>query len=219
MMHYITQFNPIILTLVTIDFFVNGAMGLVAPFFAVFVTQSITGGLLESVGFAAAIFWMTKSILQLPISWRLDATKGERDEFWAFFAGYIAIAFVPLFYAIATSIEQVYIIQAFFGTAAAVATPAWNSIFTRHLDRKRISFEWSLWGVFSVGIATTVAAAVGGVAVERYGFDAIFVLASVIMFLSSLSILLLKQPLLASLKERRNDTNLRMGTNATNGNK
>lgn len=200
MMHYIAQFNPIIIALVVIDFFINGAMGLVAPFFAVFITQGIADGTLETVGFAVAIFWMTKSILQLPIAWRLDDMKGERDEFWAFFAGYVVIAFVPLCYAMATTIEQVYVIQALFGAAAAVATPAWNSIFTRHLDRDRISFEWSLWSVFSVGIATTAAAAVGGVVVERYGFNAVFIAASVVMLVSSLTIILIKKPLLTSLK-------------------
>ena len=45
----------------------------------------IEGGSATVAGFAAAIYWIVKSIFQLPISRWLDKTDGENDEFWALF--------------------------------------------------------------------------------------------------------------------------------------
>jgi len=78
-----------------------------------------------------------------------------------------------------------YFVQGYLGICMAFAVPAWYSIFTRHVDKWEISFEWSLQSVFAVGLATAVASAAGGYAVEALGFQALFAIAGTIGFLSS----------------------------------
>lgn len=189
----ILGFNRVVLTMVVVDFFVNGALGVIGPFFAIFITEQVRGGDIAAVGFATAAYWVTKSIFQLPIAKFLDKTDGEKDEFWAFFLGYLASSFVPLFYYFASEAWHIYLVQAFFGFAMAWAIPAWYAIFTRHLDRYAIGFEWSLVSVFSLGVAATLSAALGGMLIRGLGFRVVFLLASAVMFLSALAVLSIRK--------------------------
>jgi MFS family permease len=186
--------------MVIVDFFVNSAFGSFGPVFAIFITSQIAGGSASVAGLAAAAYWITKSIVQLPIARFLDKTDGERDDFWAFFLGYIFSSLVPVAYIFASESWHLYLIQAFLGVCMAWAVPAWYAIFTRHVDKWRISFEWSLQSVFSVGLATAGAAAIGGFIVDKFGFPLIFAAAGALIFLSSLALLGLRKHLISMPK-------------------
>ena len=187
--------NPVVKIMVLIDFFVNSAFGSFAPVFAIFITGQIAGGSASVAGFAASFYWITKSLVQLPIARWLDKTDGEYDDFWAFFFGYFFSGLVPIAYIFATQPWHLYLAQAFLGFSMAWAVPAWYAIFTRHVDKWRISFEWSLQSVFSVGFATAGAAALGGYIAETLGFRTLFLAAGILIFLSSLFILTIRKHL------------------------
>ncbi|MEK7465529.1 MAG: MFS transporter [Patescibacteria group bacterium] len=172
--------NTIIKRLIFVDFFFNSALGTFAPIFAIFITRQITDGSASVVGMATAVFWIVKSIVQLPVARFLDKTKGEKDDFWTMFCGYIISALVPLGYLFVTKPWHLYVVQGIYGFAMALAVPSWYAIFTRHVDEWRISFEWSLQSVFSFGIPVAISAAVGGYIVDAFGFQVLFVIASVI---------------------------------------
>ena len=181
--------NRIIKTIVVADFFYNSAFASFGPVFAIFITQQIAGGSAKVAGFAASIYWIVKSLFQLPIARFLDKTDGERDDFWALFLGYFLSGLVPLAYIFASKPVHLYVIHGFYGFIMAWAVPAWYSIFTRHVDKWRISFEWSLDSVFSVGLAAATATALGGYIADRFGFNILFLLASVVSIFSSLLLL------------------------------
>src|SRR5580692_5502155 len=80
------------------DFFLLAGWGFIDPVFSVFIVQKIVGGTLITVGIAAALYWILKSVLQIPISNYLDRTAGEKDDFMALvggllLAGISAVAF------------------------------------------------------------------------------------------------------------------------------
>lgn len=185
--------NKVVRILVITDFFVNSSFGSFAPIFAIFITGQIEGGSPKVAGFAAAVYWIVKSLIQLPIARFLDKTDGERDDFWALFLGYFFSAFVPIAYIFVSQPWHLYLAQAFLGVCMAWAVPAWYSIFTRHVDKWRISFEWSLQSVFGFGLATSIATALGGYLVERVGFDILFAGAGVVAILASLMLLSLRK--------------------------
>ena len=193
MIRKILEFNRVILTMVVIEFFMNGAFAIIGPFFAIFVTQEIIGGDVRVVGFSAAIYWIVKSVFQLPISRWLDRTDGELDEFWALFTSYLLSAFVPIIYFFSYLPSHIYLAQGLLGFLFAWAVPSWYALFTRHLDKFRISFEWSLYSVVSVGISTSLAAAGAGLLVDRFGFRVIFLLASALIVASALSYLSIRK--------------------------
>ena len=189
--------------MVIMDFFVNSAFGYFAPVFAIFIVGQVAGGSAKVAGFAAAAYWIAKSSLQLPIARFLDKTDGERDDFWALFFGYLFAGLAPIAYNFVTQPWHLYVIQAFLGICMAFAVPAWYSIFTRHVDKWRISFEWSLYSVFSVGMATAGATALGGYIADKIGFNFLFTAAGILAILSSFFLLLIKKDLFSKNHQER----------------
>ena len=169
------KINHVIKTLVLSDFFINSGFSVFAPVFAIFITKQIDGGSLQVVGFAASIFQIFKSSLQIPIAKYLDKNHGEYDDFYSLVLGTSLIAVVPFAYLFASTSLHVYMVQALYGIGAAFAIPPWYAIFSRHLDKFQESIEWSLDSI-SIGIAGALSAAVGGILAEKFGFNFVFLL-------------------------------------------
>lgn len=189
--------NKIVRFLVVADFFYNSAFASFAPIFAIFIVNKIDGGSIAVAGFSTALYWGTKSFFQLPVSYFLDKNDGERDDYKALFFGYFLSSFVPIIYIFVSKPWQLYLTQVGYGFIMALAVPAWYAIFTRHIDKGKISFEWSLDSSFSLGLATAIAAAVGGYVANAFGFKILFAGASLVSFIASLFLLILKKYLLA----------------------
>ena len=191
-----SRINKVVWVMVVTDFFVNSAFGSFAPVFAIFITGQIVGGDAKVAGFAASVYWIVKSLVQLPIARFLDRAKTEERRFWAMFYGYLFSAFIPFTYLFVSEPWHLYLTQAIFGICMAWAVPAWYSIFTNHVDKWRVSFEWSLESVFSVGAATAMATAIGGFVADKFGFDVLFLSAGSLAVLSSLLLLFMRNEIL-----------------------
>ena len=132
-----------------------------------------------------AVYWVVKSLIQLPIARFLDKTDGEKDDFYALFLGYIMASISVLFFIFAKTPLHIYLIQAFFGIAMAVAVPAWYGIFTRHIDKLKENQEWSLDSI-AIGIGAATSAALGGILANRYGFQTVFIIGGFLAVLGAI---------------------------------
>lgn len=178
------KINRVIRTLVTSDFLLISGFSVFGPVFAVFITQTVEGGTLAVVGFAAAIFQIFKSSLQIPIARYLDKNHGEKDDFYSLMIGSYLIAAIPFLYIFAQTPLHIYLIQALYGVGAAFAIPPWFSIFTRHIDKMHESTEWAVESV-SIGIGAAAAASMGGILAEKLGFNYVFFIAGIIAIAGS----------------------------------
>ena len=156
---------------------INMSDGFLSPIFAVFITQKIAPGDVSVVGFAIAIYWFAKSVIQLPMARFLDKTDGERDDYWMMVAGGVLFVISPLFYIVIDSVWQLYLLQVYIAIAGALYVAPWASIFTRHVDKFRIGFEWSL-NSSALGFGLMVATALGGYLSKEFGYNLVFILAS-----------------------------------------
>ncbi|MBI2175275.1 MAG: MFS transporter [Parcubacteria group bacterium] len=194
--------NKVIKILVFVEFVVNSAFGAFTPVFAIFIIGSIHGGNAEVVGFATAVYWIVKSVIQLPVARFVDKYHGEIDDFLVLIIGYILASISVFFYIFATTPLHIYLIEGFMGMAMAFAVPGWYGIFARHVDKEHESFEWSLISVFSVGIATAVSGAAGGIIVTYFGYKTLFIGASAFSLFGSLLLLLLRPYLYPHSREK-----------------
>lgn len=169
------KINHAIKVLISSDFAINAGYSLFAPVFAIFVTGQIVDGSAQVVGFAAAIAQIAKVALQIPIARYLDRHQGEMDDFYSMVIGSFVIAVIPFLYLFATTAMHLYGIQVIYGIGAALAIPPWYAIFTRHIDKLQENVEWSLESI-AVGISGAGAAALGGIIVDRFGFELAFIL-------------------------------------------
>lgn len=186
-----SKVNQTIRYLIISDFFLFFAVGLLSPIFAVFVLEHIENKI-EIIGFAVSAYWITRGILVIPISRIMDKIKGESDEFSFMIAGTFLIAIIPLFYTISSRPWHIYLLQALNGLANSMAVPAWRVIFTNHIDKKIVGFEWSLEDV-SVGIATASSAIIGAMIADKLGFNVLFGIVSFFGIISAIILLILKR--------------------------
>lgn len=165
--------NKVIRTLIISDFFLFFAAGLLAPIYAVFLIEHIENRI-EIIGYAVSCYWITRVIMVIPLSSLMDRIKGEIDECFFMAFGTFMISIIPLFYIISSEPWHIYLLQTLNGLAYAIAVPAWRIVFTNHVDRNIVGFEWSLEDV-AAGIATAASATIGAVIADKLGFEILFI--------------------------------------------
>ena len=169
--------NKVIRTLITSDFLLQSGWGLIGPIFAIFLTKQIQGGSLVMVGFVAATYWVTKSVVQPFIARFMDIKKGEIDDFNFLIRGLYIANLIPLGYIFSTQLWHIFALESIRGIAMAFVVPSWSAIFTRHIDKGREAFSWSIEST-GIGFAAAFAGALGGILATLLGFKIVFVLVS-----------------------------------------
>jgi len=182
------RINRIIRVLIASDFIFHVGVGFMDPIFAVFLVESITGGTVQLVGTAAAIYWFTKSVLRLPIAYFLDKKRGEYDDFYSMLAGFFIITGLQFTYLLAQTPNHIYIIQVFMGVGGALAYTPWYGFFSRHIDKYRENMEWSISNS-SVGFGIAGAGFLAGFVAEHFGFAPIFIISGILSFFGTLLLL------------------------------
>ncbi|KKR03753.1 MAG: hypothetical protein UT32_C0042G0010 [Parcubacteria group bacterium GW2011_GWC2_39_14] len=165
--------NLVIKILIASDFIIWSSANLVGPVFAIFIADRLPGGSIAAVGMASMIFFITKSIVEIPVGTYIDKSKSERDDLYSALLGTILNAVSFFLYPLIDSVWQLYLIQIVSGAAAAIAYPGWYSIFTRHIDKSKEAFEWSLYDVL-LGLGMAVTAGLGALMVDKFGFNVVF---------------------------------------------
>jgi len=163
------------------DFFLLAGWGLIDPVFSVFIVQRVIGGTLTTVGIAAAMYWVLRSVLQVPIAGYLDRTPGEHDDFMALIGGLLLVGISAIAMCWVTQVWELYAIHAIHAIAFALYYASWPTIFSRHLDKDNIALDWSLDSSVA-GIAAGVTGFLGGVIAGTLGYNIVFVAAGILAF-------------------------------------
>jgi len=178
------EMNKIIEILIQGNIIITGAWGFINPFFAVFATRQIIDGNLIVVGNAVAIYWIVKSILQMPIAKLLDNLPSEDDDAFALTIGSFLVSIVPFCFLFSTKAIHIYFLHAILAFGDALRVTSWNAIFTRHIDRGKENIEWGINSTV-VGFILAITTLAGGWIAEKFGFQAIFFFSGLISILGS----------------------------------
>ena len=188
--------NKVIRAIIYWDLYFNSAWGLINPVFAVFVVRNITygnvGKAAEVAGFAALIYWILKSFLQIPIGAYLDRNHGEHDDFIFTLIGTVICGLVPIGYIFSSLPEHIYLLQVFYAIGMSMLIPSSYAIFTRHIDKGKEAVEWSLDSTI-LGFGAGITGAVGGIIAGKFGFNVVFIIASLLNFVAAVSFLAVKK--------------------------
>lgn len=181
------------------DLVINSAWGLLGPVFAIFLLEDIamadvaTGA--RIAGFATLFYWITKSLLQIPIGNYLDKNHGEIDDFWFYVVGVIITAIVPFGFLVSSLPWHIYLFQVLHALGMSMIVPSSYAIFIRHTDKGKEAYESGLDSTL-FGIGAGITGAVGGILASYIGFDAIFILVGVFSFLSLIFIFPVRKDML-----------------------
>ena len=201
MKNWFPKLSQVILIIVIADFVLITAFGLLPPIFAVFITEQIPGGTVAVVGFGLTIYWVTKSLLQLFVAKFIDRNHGEIDDFYFMIVGGVFNSIMVSLYYFATEVWHIYTLEFLIGIGDAMLVPPFYAIFTRHIDKGKEGFEWSLYSSFSLGGGAALGGAVGGVLATIVGFRAMFPLVGLLSFIATIMLLFLKPYILPKVAD------------------
>lgn len=182
--------NKTIKILMFSDLFLMTSFGLIDPILAIFYKENLIGGSIFMAGIASTIFLLTKSVLQLPFSRYVDKFSYKKKLQWLV-TGSILVAIVPFIYIFAKDMYTIFIAQIIHGIGTGLAYPTWLGLWSTNLDRKRESFEWTLYSTIT-GFGGALTAAVGAAVAEFIGFDYTFLIVGIIAIMGCLLLLKLK---------------------------
>ena len=186
--YLLLNFNPVIRWLIISDFVLGASYGLLAPIFAIFITDFIPGGNIQVAGVAATIYLVTKSLAQIPAAAIVDRIKGERDDYWVLLIGSLLVALIPALYIFVHSVGQLYLVQFVYGIVVAFTFHSYMAIFTRHIDRTRAGTEWGVYFTLT-DLSSAVTGAIGGTIALYIGFTWVFIGVSALSIVGSLALM------------------------------
>ncbi len=146
------------------------AGGLFGPIYAIFVEE--IGGSLLDAGIAYSAFAIASGILIFFISRWEDHIKHQEK---LVVVGYILSCTGFLGYLFIRNPMELFLVQIIFGIGEAIGTPAYDGLYSRHLEKGKFISEWGMWESMSY-IIIGVAAALGGFVASLYGFRTLFTL-------------------------------------------
>ena len=167
------------------DLLLISGWGLVGPIFAVFIIDSIAGATLVTVGIGASIYWITRSLIQMPIAYYLDKFKGEKDDFYVLIGGFLIVSLAAFSFMFIREVWQFYLIQFLHALGFGMYVPSWTGIFSRHVERDHSAFIWSLDNTV-IGLAAGVTGVLGGVLAQEFGFSVVFFFAGLFTLFAAL---------------------------------
>ncbi len=165
------------------------AVGMFGPIYAIFVQK--VGGDILAAGTAWAIFTIISGIGILFMGKIQDKIKRDKPSI---ILGYALMSLGFLGYYFVSNVTQLFLVQILLGISTVVLTPAYDSFYTKYLEKGKFASQWAAWeGIWY--LVTGIAALVGAFLANLFGFRILFL----IMFFVSLIGLFLSM----QLKEKK----------------
>jgi len=183
-------FNKALRILLVTNGLILLAAAMMGPIYALFV-EKIGGDLLDA-SLTGAIFAFAAGLTAL-VSGRY-ADKIKENEL-IIVVGYSMIGLGFFLYLFVASIWFLFIVQIIIGFGEAIYAPAFDALYTKHIDHKKAGLEWGAWETMNYFIYG-FGAALGGLLVTQFGFSILFIIMMILCLASALFILFLPRKVL-----------------------
>lgn len=182
------QINPVVKAFIISEAFLWSAWNFVTPIFAIFIVNEIQNGNVQIAASAFSVYLISRVIVELVSGRYLSKTK-DTEKFLITILGMVLISLAYLGFAFSSTITSIFFFYAVAGTGLGIASPAKNSLFSTHLNRNREPTEWGIYDAITF-ISMALATTLGGFVANQYGFNFLFLLASIVNLLGIIPYLL-----------------------------
>lgn len=176
------QMNPFVKTYIISESFLWAAWNFMSPIFAIFIVQYIPGARIETAATAYSAHLVARVLMELWAGKYLGGSSEiKKVQLTIFGIGIISFSYIGLIFT--TSLPTLFLFYSMSGLGMGIAAPAKNTLFAKHLDRSKETFEWGFMDAMTF-IAIALASALGGFIAQGYGFRTLFGIAGIVSFLS-----------------------------------
>lgn len=172
-------FNKALRVLLATNALIMLSAAMLGPIYALFV-ERIGGDLLDA-SIAGGIFALTAGIVSL-LSGRLSDEVRHSD--WILVLGYSFIGLGFFLYLFVDSVIFLFAVQVIIGFGEAIYAPAFDKLYSLHLDKGKGGTEWGAWETMNY-FTYAAGALFGGLLVSHFGFDIIFMMMAALCYLSA----------------------------------
>jgi len=176
------QVDPIVKAFIISETILWSSWNAVMPIFAIFVANKIPGGNTEIAASSFSSYLVSRVIFEL-FSGRYLLKSSEFKKFVISIIGIIIVSLSYLGFAFTNNIFQIYLFYILIGVGVGIASPAKSCLFSCNLDKNKESIEWSVYDAI-VFIGMALSATVGGFVATIYGFGFLFIIVSIMTFVS-----------------------------------
>ncbi len=182
------KINPLVEAFILSETFLWSAWYFVIPILAIFVVKNVKGGDIQVAALAFSFYLFVRIVFEIIIG-RYLVKKTEQYSFIVTFTGIVLLSASYLGFAFFHSILSLFLSYAIMGIGLGIASPAKNALFVTHLDKNKEPSEWSIYdAVTFIGMAFSTA--LGGFIAAQYGFEFLFIFASILSLFSIIPYLL-----------------------------
>ncbi|MFH1611636.1 MAG: MFS transporter [Patescibacteria group bacterium] len=183
-------FNKALRILLSTNAMILTAAAMLGPIYALFVER--VGGDLMDASIAGGIFAFVAGLTTLVSGKYSDKIK---ENELIVVLGYVIMGVGFLLYFWVSSIVFLFIVQAIIGLGEAIYSPAFDAVYSKHLDGHKSGTQWGAWESMNY-FTTAVGAVAGGGLVTLFGFQTLFVIMAMLCFSSAIYIYRLKRSVL-----------------------
>ncbi len=190
LLHRKKHFNRAIKTLLLTNALVRLSAAMLGPIYALFVEQ--VGGSLLDASLAGATLAIVAGITVLLTGRAVDQVKRPA---YILVVGYLFIGISFFLYTLVDSIWQLLLVQILIGLGEAIASPAFDALYSKHLDGHSEGKEWGAWEAMNY-FTLAVGALIGGFIATNAGFSTLFLVMATLCLLSIVYILVLPKKMI-----------------------
>lgn len=183
-------FNKPIRILLWTNSFILVAGAMLGPIYALFV-EKIGGDLLDA-SYAFGAFALAAGITTL-ISGKYSDKHKEPELIVVL--GYLIIGLGYIGFLLVDNIWSLFVVQIIIGLGGAIYAPAFDAIYSQHLDGHKTGREWGAWEAINY-FSSAIGAVSGGLIAALLGFNFLFIAMAILCFASAAYIYFLPRKVL-----------------------
>ena len=157
----------------------NFANGMLGPLFAVFAAR--IGGDILDISWAWALYLAVMGVCTIAVGAISDVVSKEK----LLLLGYAMTTFFTFSYLTISTPTQLFLVQAGLGVAIALSNPTWYALYAKYSSVRREGYRWGL-ADGAASIVTAVGILIGGLIVELYSFEALFITMGIVNIIATI---------------------------------
>lgn len=174
------------------DIFSWGPYMVISALSGLYLATKLDMDAVQVIAIGTSIYYITRSVIQMPIGKITDKIKSDSDEILFLLIGAILMGLPFIVYPFISIPIHYYILQFVFGLGVSFNLTNWRKLFALNVDKNREGTQYGFYEICMSGGAAIFSALIGslGSLSNRY-FDIIIVSAGIVMLLASVWIFLI----------------------------